>query len=324
MKKALHIVLVAVICVMMQLSSFMFAQGSLDGRLSSILGGFGNFGYVGTNISVQSTAATSVTFASPVIRDESQNDVLKYVLWYGPYPFGKLLDGSSGVSTADFQSKEFIFPSHNAATFTMTLTTADGIVPTQLYYATVVPIASNGDSGEMSGPDVCFRLQPGQSAVGVQCNNLATGTHNSAGANMQLANVSNTCNGNQITLTWNSVPGAQRVRIYRVVNGQQGTLIGERNMTDQQHVYALPNPTPPEVVRFVPIDSAGNSAGTQVDYTLQLCTPTPTPTPTTPAPKPPSIPTVPKVWPEQDIVYVLLATLFMYGVLRVVKSRKAK
>jgi hypothetical protein len=42
----------------------------------------------------------------------------------------------------------------------MTLTPSDNIVPTQLYYVTVVPIAANGDSGEMSGPDACFRFQP--------------------------------------------------------------------------------------------------------------------------------------------------------------------
>lgn len=58
---------------------------------------------------------------SPVIRDEDENDVLKYIVWYGPHPLSQLLDPSSGVSSSDFKSKEFSFPSHTSQTFTMTL-----------------------------------------------------------------------------------------------------------------------------------------------------------------------------------------------------------
>jgi hypothetical protein len=36
------------------------------------------------------------------------------------------------------------------------------------------------------------------------------------------------------------------------------------------------------------------------------------------------VPSVPKVGPEQDIAYVVLATLFVYGVIRLRKYRKAK
>jgi hypothetical protein len=75
---------------------------------------------------------------------------------------------------------------------------------------------------------------------------------------MSLANISNTCVNNQITLTWSSVPGAQQVRIYKVVNGQPGTLLATRNMSDLTYTYTLPNPMPPEVVRFVPVDASGN------------------------------------------------------------------
>gem|GEM_PF-5331947 len=40
----------------------------------------------------------------------------------------------------------------------MNLGTADGLVPSQIYYAAVVPISDNGDWGQMS-LDVCFKLQ---------------------------------------------------------------------------------------------------------------------------------------------------------------------
>jgi hypothetical protein len=297
--------------------------------LTQILDWVPTFGYqLGSNISVQSISSTGIVFSSPIIRDDANQDVKKYILWYGPYAFSQLLNGGTNISTSDFDLKEFNYPSFNGTTFTIPLGIADGISPTQVYYATVIPVAANGSLWEMSGPDICFRLQWWLSAVWSDCTNLlAWWTHNSAGANMALANISNTCNGNQITLTWVPVQWADRVKIYKVVNNnQQGTLIADKAMSDGRHVYTLPNPTPPEVVRFVPTTANGTPSGTERDYTLRLCnqsTPTPTP-PGTSTPPRPGVPTVPKVGPEQDIAYVLLTSLFIYGLLRYRRYAKAK
>lgn len=147
-----------------------------------------------------------------------------------------------------------------------------------------------------------------------------------AWANMALANISNTCNGNQITLTWSAVPWADKVAIYKVLNNnQQGTLIVNKEMSAGIHVYTLPNPVAPEVVRFVPMTSDGTPAWAERDYTLRLCNSTTPTTPIVPAtPSRPGVPIVPKVWPEQDIAYVLFATLFIYGIVRYARYRKAK
>jgi hypothetical protein len=80
---------------------------------------------------------------------------------------------------------------------------------------------------------------------------------------------------------------------------------------------------PPEVVRFVPVDASGNPSWTQHDYTLRLCTSAHV-VPWSSTPPRPWVPSVPKVGPEQDIAYVILATLFVYGVIRLRKYRKAK
>jgi len=317
--------LVSSLCVFGSLTSAQSTWSSIDAFLSSIIQWFGNFGYRLTNISVDSISSTQVVIKSPVIRDGSSQDVKKYVLWYGPYPFSQLLNGWSGISTADFKSKEFTYPSFSGSTFTMTLGVADGLSATQTYYAVVVPIANNGELWELSGPDICFKLQWWLYAEGLACSSLGTWTvHNAAGANMALANISNTCNGNQITLTWTAVPGADRVKIYKVLNtGQPSTLIADKAMSAWTHIYTLPNPTPPEVVRFVPTTSNGTPAWTEKDYTLRLCNQTTTPTtPTTPTR--PGVPTVPKVWPEQDLAYVLFATLCIYGIVRYARYRRAK
>gem|GEM_PF-6590509 len=42
---------------------------------------------------MDSISSTQVVIKSPVIRDGSSQDVKKYVLWYGPYPFSQLLNG---------------------------------------------------------------------------------------------------------------------------------------------------------------------------------------------------------------------------------------
>lgn len=325
-------ILLGLVCSLFAAGSLTMAQStgsSIDAFLSSIIQWFGNFWYRLTNISVDTISPTQVVIKSPVIRDGSSQDVKKYVLWYGPYPFSQLLNGGSGISTADFKSKEFTYPSFTWSTFTMTLGTADGLSPTQTYYAVAVPIASNGELGELSGPDICFKLQWGLYAEWpTACSSLGTWTvHNSAGgANMALANISNTCNGNQITLTWTSVPGADKVKIYKVLNNnQQGTLIADKAMSAWTHIYTLPNPTPPEVVRFVPTTANGTPSWTEKDYTLRLCNQTTPTTPTNPTtPARPWVPTVPKVWPEQDIAYVLFATLFIYGIVRYARYRRAK
>lgn len=328
MKTNVKIVLLGLVSSLFALGSLAMAQStgsSIDAFLANIIQWFGNFGYRLTNISVDTISSTQVVIKSPVILDEQGDDVLKYVLWYGPYSFSQLLNGWSGISTADFKSKEFSYTSLSGSTFTMTLTTADGLSPTQTYYAVAVPIADNGELWELSGPDICFKLQGWLHAQWLACSSLWSWTmHNAAWANMNLANISNTCNGNQITLTWTAVPWADKVKIYKVLNnGQPGQLIADKAMSVGTHVYTLPNPVAPEVVRFVPTTSNGTPSWTEKDYTLRLCNQTTTPTtPTTPTR--PGVPTVPVVGPEQDIAYVLFASLFIYGLIRYARYRRAK
>ncbi len=329
MKKDMRIILLTLVCSLFAFGSLASAQstGSVYTYLTQILDWVPTFGYqLGANISVNSISSTWIVFNSPIIRDDSNQDVKKYILWYGPYAFSQLLNGWSGISTADFDLKEYNYTSFSWTTLTIPLSVSDWISPTQVYYATAIPVAANGSLGEMSGPDICFRLQWWLSAVWSNCSSLLSwATHNSAWANMALANISNSCNGNQITLTWTAVPWADKVKIYKVLNNwQAGQLIVDKVMSAGTHVYTLPNPVAPEVVRFVPTTTNGTPSWTEKDYTLKLCTQTPT-TPTTPTtPSRPWVPTVPVVGPEQDIAYVLFATLFIYGLVRYVRYRKAK
>ena len=113
---------------------------------------------------------------------------------------------------------------------------------------------------------------------------------------MAMANIDNTCNNNSITLSRVAVPGATKVAIYRVYNnGQPAQLLTTRNMSAETYTFPLSNPTPPVVLRFVPLNANDEVSGTQIDYTLKLCsTPAVTPPPATQTP-PPSVGKVPVV-----------------------------
>lgn len=93
-------------------------------------------------------------------------------------------------------------------------------------------------------------------------------------------------------------------------------------MSDQQHTYTRSSTL--EVLRFIPVNN-GTSVGTEVDYTVRCqATPPATTTPPQTQTPPPGVTNVPKVGPAQDIAYVILATLFVYGLVRFRKYRKAK
>ena len=121
---------------------------------------------------------------------------------------------------------------------------------------------------------------------------LTASTH--ASANMALANVSHTRNGNTITLRWTAVDGATNVDIYLLNNATQAaTKLATKSMTDESYSFPLTT-LPPQIVRFIPVDANGNQAGTQVDYTMNESLTSSAPTPP-PAPVRPHVPKVPTV-----------------------------
>lgn len=280
-----------------------------------------NFWYITQNISVKSINSGSVTFESPVLLDEGGDDIKRYIMIYGTYPLSQLLAWWSSVSINDFKQKTFTFTWFSSTKFTMDLMTSDGVLANQIYYVTVRPIDDDGKEGQVSGPDVCFRLQDGKTGLGTSCSTWWTGTvHNSAGANMALANVSHTRNGNNITLRWTAVTWAPKVDIFLLNNTtQQATKLVTKNMTDETYTFPLTS-QPPQVVRFIPVQTNGTQAGTQIDYTMRETLWTTTTPPTTPTK--PGVPKVPTVWPKEDMLFILFLSIFVYGIVRFVRSRR--
>lgn len=239
-------------------------------RLNNILWSTPDFGYIATNISIQSISSTGVVLESPVIFDADEEKILRYELWYGPVPVSEILNNQPHPLANEFISKEFVFDEITWSVFTMILNVPTDISQTQLYYVNAVPINANGEFWEISGPDICFNIQTQEFSVWSWCIVLANG-NNLTWADMALANISNTCVNDQITLNWNALTWAERVNIYKLNNGQLGTLIAEKLMSAEEHVFNLPNPTEPEVVRFIPTTSTGLISWIEADYTLELC-----------------------------------------------------
>lgn len=86
---------------------------------------------------------------------------------------------------------------------------------------------------------------------------------------MNLADVSHTRYGNNITLRWTDVAGAPKVEIY-LLNGttQVGTKLATKNMSDETFTFPLTVQSP-QIVRLKPVTANGTASGTEKDYTMK-------------------------------------------------------
>jgi hypothetical protein len=74
----------------------------------------------------------------------------------------------------------------------------------------------------------------------------------------------------------------------------------------------------PQRVRFMALDSGGKQIGGEIIYTMNETISSNTPT----TPIKPWVPTVPKVWPTENIAMVVILTLIGYGVARHLRKKK--
>ena len=136
--------------------------------------------------------------------------------------------------------------------------------------------------------------------------------HNAAdGADMSMADISHTVNGNVVTLTWTAVPYSDNVeiRIFDKANADYVTL-GTVPMTQEKFQYTTRPGDDELLFAFIPRDAKGReyrytcNARHEADVT-------------------PEIKEAPKVGPAEDLLMILCITAVLYLGYRVVASRKA-
>ena len=233
---------------------------------------------------------------------------------YSEYPLTDILEKTDLLN----QTKEKAYELTGTTNpFTMELGTIDNLDPMKTYYLFVIPKDSNGTLGEVSN-ELRFKLASktygdGGSNTGTASTATTTAVHNAAGADMSLANITHTTNGNTITLKWTNVDGSNTVDI-AVLDSTNNTFnrIATVNMKDESYTFVA-NRNGEFVFQFSP-----DNGGKQVNYTATI-NGAAVKTPTNNV----QIQKVPRTGPaENTVAIILIFIVFYFGYKKL--YRKAK
>ncbi|HKL44339.1 MAG TPA: hypothetical protein VJ892_03605 [Candidatus Absconditabacterales bacterium] len=287
---------------------FAFSDSVLD-YLDDI-GGDILFGYGSSDqISVDNIDENSVLIESPVLVDEFDDIINDYTLMYGEYPLIDVLDDPTLLDYSMEKSFENL-DLDGDSNFTMELTKNDDLDEDKIYYVVSVPRDEAGSLGEISN-EICFRLVDQVYGEGDECENtdVSASTH-SAGADMSLANVSHTINGDRVTLRWISLDGSDEIDIF-LRDEDAGTFnkLSTVDMDSESYSFDIDD-NGEHIVKFIP-----SNGGVEKNYTFNAMgiedtdDPTPVVTPVV-------------VGPKENIIAILIGTILIYLIYRVAKSRK--
>lgn len=306
MKKLLHFSLWLVLAV--ALFGFSFSDSILD-YLDNIWDNI-LFGYNPNSdkISVDSITSTSIVIKSSVLRDEFNDIISDYTLIYGPHTLSEIIDNPVLIS----DTKEKSFTNLNLAwqtSFTMTLNTSNNINSNEIYYLMSMPKDSAWTWWEVSN-EICFRLKDQFYGEWDDCVN---GVTHAAGADMSLANISHTINGNNVTLKWIAVAGSDYVEIFLWDESSNNfRRLTNVKMSAETYTFSLSRDWE-HIVKFIP-----NNGWKEIDYTFNaiwiIKAVAPVPEKST-AVKPVV------VWPKENIIAVLIWTVVLYLVYRLIRRK---
>lgn len=293
-----------------------------------------NISVVGFQTAEDGTNRLKIT--SPVLRDSKDTAVGEYhiILWEKPMKYYIAGDRE--------ELKELPTVSIMELDESVDLSIKQGSVTTdKSYYGIVVPVNDNIIPGNYSDT-FCFDFGNLTYALASDCDNFGrtekteepvvetpkeedqTTTeltvalneeedqHNAAdGADMSMADISHSVNGNVVTLTWTAVPYSDNVeiRIFDKANADYVTL-GTVPMTQEKFQYTTKANEEELLFAFIPRDAKGREYRYDVNVRHE-------------ADVTPEIKEAPKVGPAEDLLMILCITAVLYLGYRVVASRKA-
>ena len=301
-----------------------------------------DFGYTeNQNITVQGfksaqegTENTNKNFVitSPFLKDAVDSDAETYTVLLGKNMMRTYLTGDrSDLSEVNFTPKD---EDKALGQLTMKLETKD-LEKNAYYHGIVVPVDDNVQEGRPS-KEFCFNIEKEAFAEGLACETFGVSAaqavaepvdavdatsendeeHSAAGADMKLADISHTIEGNKIYLSWTALPQSSNVEI-KLFNKELNDFrsLGTVPMTQQKFEYIMedPNATDPYIFAFIPRDSKGREIRYPVNVRHE--------TDVVPDLKP--VKEI-KVGPVEDMMLILGVTLLLYVGYRVYASRKAE
>ena len=276
---------------------------------------------------------------SPVLRDSKDTAVGEYhiVLW--EKPIKNYIESSN---REDLKELDPVSIMEIDESVDLSIKQTD-VTTDRSYYGVIVPVNDNIIPGSYSNT-FCFDFGSLSYALNEDCNNFGrapekveepvveekeeeqttkeltvalneeenTEEHSAAdGADMSMADISHSVNGNVVTLTWTAVPYSDNVeiRIFDKANADYVTL-GTVPMTQEKFQYTTKANEDELLFAFIPRDAKGREYRYDVNVRHE--------TDVTP-----EIKEAPKVGPAEDLLMILCVTAVLYLGYRVFASRKA-
>jgi len=258
-------------------------------------------------ITVKEISDEKVIIESPLIKKDGI-DILKYTIMYSEYPLTEILENTTLLN----QTKEKSFDISSQDPFSMELNLADGINPTTKYYLFVIPKDVGWNLWEVSN-EIWFNISEKTYWDAWSSEIYTTQTvHSAAWADMSLANITHTINWNTITLKWIAVDWSNTIDLSVMTPGSSSfNRVATVSMDSQSYSFTASRNWE-YIFQFTP-----DNQGKQVNYTLQMNTAWWWETPG------PVIPVVPKTWPMENSIVIIIAAFLWYLIYRKL-YRKAK
>lgn len=288
------------------------AQGL--GDLIDSLGSEISFWYTTTQkISVKEITNDRVIISSPIIKNQNNQNVTKYTIMYSEFPLTQILEDTNLLN----QTKEKAFDlTWTTDPFTIELWTGDGLDILKKYYLFVIPKDGSGNLWEVSN-EMWFNISQKTYGDAWSSETYTTETtHNAAGADMTLANITHAINGNTITLRWIAVNGSTTIDLWVMTPGSSSfNKVATINMNDESYDF-IANRNGEYIFQFIP-----DNWGKQVNYSVQINTATnqweSNNTTST------GITKVPKTGPKENAIIIIIAAFLGYIIYKKL-YRKAK
>lgn len=293
------------------------------------------FGYTeNQNIRVEGfkttdTATTPEFFIkTPILKDAKDVAVGEYYILLGKQPIKNYLTGE-GVSSLRQDLLEL--PPYTTMDLEgeLELKVNDTLLEKdQSYYGVVVPQDDNVIPGKYS-KEFCFNFSTQEYAEGTACESfkLPEGVkvagleaselsaveseleHDAAGADMRLADISHSVQGNTITLTWTAVPGSENLEI-QLFDKEKADYVTLATvpMSQEKYEYTYSEGVQEFLFAFIPRDSKGKEVRYDVNVRHE--------TDITPVVDDVS------TGPVENMFIILAITLVLYSGYRVFAARK--
>ncbi len=296
------------------------------------------FGYTeNQNITVEGfkTAETATTseflIKTPILKDAKDVAVGEYYILLGKQPMKNYQTGESALL---LRNDLLELPAYTTMDLEgdLELKVGNSLVETgQTYYGVVVPQDDNVIPGKYS-KEFCFNFSTQEYAEGKACEtfNLPEGVkvasledtlssesgdedleHDAAGADMRLADISHSVQGNVITLTWTAVPNSENLEI-KLFDKEKADYVTLATvpMSQEKYEYTYSDGTQEFLFAFIPRDSKGKEVRYDVNVRHE--------TDVTPVVNDVA------TGPVENMLAIAAITLALYAGYRVVAARKAE